>query len=255
MSTCFLIKCLSFLIIFHDIQLSLAFICSQRKNNVDVRPSLNSQTNINMNAIIRKDICIKLQATTNASYYPSMDDDHLKISNSRDLFTHVSILDSSLRKLTGQGVIERMNLTSDSLSINDIMESKDLIYDRICSNKRYVLISHDTNDDPIYNFGNKAALKAFVREWDDLLIFPSRESVVLQSKDEQLRIELMKKVTNDGYAENASGIRVRGDGKFIKLQNAVVWNCYDKDDIYIGQAALFDREACPIISSEDLEER
>jgi hypothetical protein len=79
---------------------------------------------------------------------------------------------------------------------------------------------------------------------------PSKECVVSKSQDEKLRIELMRNVTDFGYVDgDYRGYRVRGDGKFIKLTQCVVWNCYDDKDEYIGQAALFDRNISPIVDS------
>ena len=182
-------------------------------------------------------------------------DDGIKISGTdRDIITHVQLLDSSLRSLTGQGVWERM-MQEEDLSTPEKTVLSDLDptmrYEQICSNDHYVLISHGTEADPIYNFGNKAALDAFHRSWHDLIILPSAKSVVLRSEDEVLRNELFRKVANDGYVQAASGIRVRDDGRFIKLVDAVVWNCYDQanDGRYIGQAAFFDRNKCPIIET------
>ena len=130
----------------------------------------------------------------------------------QDLSRHVSILDKSLNDLTSRGLYERMGI--------DPLEG----YQAICQNEKFVLISHNTEDDPIYNFGNVACLRAFVRSWEELCITPSRESVVVRSVDEKLRNELMSKVTSDGFVEGATGIRVTGDGKFIRLIDAVVSN-------------------------------
>lgn len=116
---------------------------------------------------------------------------------------------------------------------------------------------------------------------------PSRLSVISKSQDEALRIKLIQNVTNLGYVGKFSyfeirkkfwqshisnhlthfpilnlrrldgeyrGFRVRGDGKFIKLTECCVWNCYDRDGEYIGQAALFDRELSPVVSKEYLDQ-
>jgi hypothetical protein len=125
----------------------------------------------------------------------------------------------------------------------------DRLYEMVYLNNRYVLITHGTEADPIYNFANRAACTAFWRSYDDVVQLPSARSVVLQSDDEAKRIELMKAVTNQGYVEGATGIRVRDDGRFIKLVDAVVWNVVDNDGTHIGQAAFFDRSKCPILDS------
>ena len=90
-------------------------------------------------------------------------------------------------------------------------------------NNRFVVISHGTEADPIYNYGNSACLKAFARTWDELCRTPSADSVVRRSGDEKLREELMSKVTRDGFVEGATGIRVTGDvGRYLRLVDAVV---------------------------------
>lgn len=134
----------------------------------------------------------------------------------QDKSRHVSILDMSLKKLTGRGVYDRMNIPQGALQ-------------EVLSNNRFVLISHGTQKDPIYNFGNTACLEAFVRTWQELCRIPSRESVVTRSQDDALRIELMNNVTNNGFVEGATGIRVTGDGRLIRLVDAVVspeWDCH-----------------------------
>ena len=141
----------------------------------------------------------------------------------RIIVDHVKMIDASLRKLTGKGVTERMDVES-SETISSIPPNVlvDTVKKSICLNKRWVLISHGTEEDPIYNFTNVAGLIAFNRSWDEVRKLPSRESVVFQSKDAKLRIELMEKVTKNGYVEGASGIRTRGGGSYIRLVDAVV---------------------------------
>lgn len=165
----------------------------------------------------------------------------------RDMITHVKYLDASLTKLTGKGIYERMNI--DRTSVGSTNEE---IYNAICENERYVLISHGTQESPIYNFGNVACLNAFARGWHDHCKMPSRECVISKSQDEALRIELMQNVTDFGFVDgDYRGYRVRGDGKFIRLYECCVWNCYDENDIYIGQAALFDRDISPVVDTTD----
>jgi len=174
----------------------------------------------------------------------------------RDMITHVRYLHRSLVKLTGCGIFERMGIsaskTDEGLVVDDSNCDSDFIYNRVCQNDRYVLISHGTQDSPIYNFGNIACLNAFARSWENITAMPSRECVINKSQDEALRIELMKNVTELGFVDGEyRGYRVLGDGKFIKLTRCVVWNCFNDDDEYIGQAALFDRDESPVVDTTD----
>ena len=66
----------------------------------------------------------------------------------RDMITHIKYLQKSALDLTGRGVFERMNL---ELS-DDSADAE--IYQSVCRNERYVLISHGKQEDPVYNFGN-----------------------------------------------------------------------------------------------------
>jgi hypothetical protein len=182
---------------------------------------------------------------------PNLNNYSIQCGGGRDMITHVRFLDQSLLKLTGRGIYERMNIqrNEELLRSSDSNEEKrEYIYNSICKNERFVLISHGTEASPVYNFGNMACLNAFSRSWENLTCMPSRECVVSQSQDETLRIELMKNVTDYGFVDGEyRGYRVRGDGKFIKLTECVVWNCYDDKGVYIGQAALFDRDISPIV--------
>ena len=148
----------------------------------------------------------------NPSYtIPTFDEYCEKKIAGRGITTHIEMLDNSLRTLSGKGVMERMGVSIDGLSTQKDFEES--IYENICMNKRWVLISHGIEEDPIFNFVNVAGLEAFVRTWDEVTKLPSRKSVLLQTSDEKLRIELMKKVTTFAFVEGASGIRVRGDGQ------------------------------------------
>jgi MEKHLA domain len=182
-----------------------------------------------------------------------------RTDDNRDVLSHIRYVDKSLRRWTGRGVFERMGLgttdssttrtTSSSSDENDDDSELQRYYEKIYLDNRYVLITHGTESDPIYNFANRAALTAFWRSYSSMIQLPSARSVVLQSKDESRRIQLMKSVTENNYVENATGVRIRDDGRFVKLVDAVVWNCFDDDDTYIGQAAFFDRLQCPVLDS------
>ncbi len=114
------------------------------------------------------------------------------------MITHIKYLDRSLVDLTGRGVYERMNLTIPEESTDDD------IYQMVCRNERYVLISHGTQKEPVYNFGNSACLQAFARSWENLTSMPSKKCVISMSEDEALRIQLMQNVTDYGFVGKLS---------------------------------------------------
>ena len=162
---------------------------------------------------------LSVQKSNPSDTFPAFDDYCEEEIGGQDIATHIQMLDNSLHNLTGKGIIERIGISDN---IDNLSTQKEFVYKNICMNERWVLISHGIEEDPIYNFVNVAGLKAFVRTWDEFKKLPSRQSVVFQTTDEKLRIELMKKVTTCGFVEGASGIRVRGDGQFLRLVDAVV---------------------------------
>lgn len=100
----------------------------------------------------------------------------------------------------------------------------------------FAVVSHGTQPDPIFNYGNRMALKLFEMSWDDLTTLPSRLSAepLVQSE----RDRLMQHVTRQGYINDYSGVRISKTGQRFMIKNATVWNLLDEDGRYYGQAAL-----------------
>ena len=102
-------------------------------------------------------------------------------------------------------------------------------------NAPFALLSHGLEDDPIFNFGNAAALKLFEYSWDEFIQLPSRLSA--KTVDQSERQRLLDAVSQQGYIDNYAGIRIAASGREFLIENAVVWNVIDKDGRYCGQAA------------------
>jgi MEKHLA domain len=109
---------------------------------------------------------------------------------------------------------------------------------RLLFEEPFVIVSHGIEDDPVFNFGNNAALKLFELNWDQFIQLPSRESVEMTNRIE--REKLMQCVTKDGYIDNYSGIRIASSGKRFLIEAATIWNVVDEDGLYHGQAAMFE---------------
>ncbi len=103
----------------------------------------------------------------------------------------------------------------------------------------FAVVSHGIENDPIFNFGNKTALELFELEWDQFIQVPSRESVEMTSRAE--RDKLMRQVTTNGYIENYSGVRVSSSGARFLIEDATIWNIVDANNVYYGQAAMFEK--------------
>ncbi len=101
----------------------------------------------------------------------------------------------------------------------------------------FVLLAHDTGADPLFNYGNRRALDLFELSWDELLAMPSRLSA--EPVNQQQREALLQQVKSQGFIDHYSGVRISKTGRRFRIDNAVVWNIFDQDGQYHGQAACF----------------
>jgi len=59
-------------------------------------------------------------------------------------------------------------------------------------------MSHDGAEDPVFNYASKAALDLWEMDWDTFTSTPSRFSA--EPDEREARAELLRRVTEDGYA-------------------------------------------------------
>lgn len=103
----------------------------------------------------------------------------------------------------------------------------------------FALVSHGTEADPIFNFGNQTALNLFEMSWEAFTQLPSRKSA--EPFNRQERDNLMARVTKDGFIDDYSGVRISATGTRFMIERATVWNIIDEQEEYHGQAAMFDQ--------------
>ncbi|AUT04172.1 MEKHLA domain-containing protein [Nostoc sp. CENA543] len=100
----------------------------------------------------------------------------------------------------------------------------------------FVLVSHGTEADPIFNYGNHQALALWELSWDDFTKMPSRrtaEEIVQQERD-----RLLAAATTQGFSY-FSGVRLTSTGKRFHIQDGILWNLIDEQNQYCGQAAVY----------------
>lgn len=102
----------------------------------------------------------------------------------------------------------------------------------------FVLLSHNTDADPIFTYGNKKALELFEMDWETLTNLPSRYSAEPLAREE--REHLLQTVNRQGYIDNYAGVRISSTGRRFLIRQAIVWNLRDVNGNYAGQAACFD---------------
>lgn len=100
----------------------------------------------------------------------------------------------------------------------------------------FAVVSHDTQADPVFNYGNRKALALFEMDWADFTRLPSRYSA--EPMQRAARDSLLERVARVGYVDDYCGVRVSATGRRFMLRNAVVWNLWDDARRPYGQAAL-----------------
>lgn len=101
------------------------------------------------------------------------------------------------------------------------------------------VVAHGTEADPVFFYGNRAALALFRLRAADFVRMPSRLSA--EAGDRARRAELMARVARDNFVRGYSGVRVAGDGARFRIEDAIVWNLVDPRGAPRGQAATFGR--------------
>ncbi len=101
----------------------------------------------------------------------------------------------------------------------------------------FVVASHGTGSDPVFNYANRAALALFEADWNGFTSMPSRLSAEPMARAE--RDKLLARVTEHGFIDDYSGVRVTTRGRRFRIARATVWNVIDARGAHRGQAVAF----------------
>ncbi len=101
----------------------------------------------------------------------------------------------------------------------------------------FAVVSHGTEADPIFNYGNMAALELFELPWEAFTQLPSRKSA--EPANRETRAMILKQVKQQGYSNKYEGIRISASGRRFQIKGAILWNLLDTDGTHYGQAASF----------------
>ena len=101
------------------------------------------------------------------------------------------------------------------------------------------IVAHGTEADPIFFYGNRAALQWFEMSEEEFARLPSRLSA--EPMAQEARVKLLEKVTKQGYVDGYSGMRIAKSGRRFMITDTTVWNLLDDAGGYHGQAAVFVR--------------
>ncbi|MDO1446884.1 MEKHLA domain-containing protein [Rhodocytophaga aerolata] len=140
-----------------------------------------------------------------------------------EIIQHSLLLVTSFEKATGKQLIP--------LSANST-ETAETLYAA-----PFVLVSHGTEADPVFNYANLTAQQLWELDWKNFIKMPSRLSAEKISQAE--RQAMLEEARKNGYISNYQGVRISSTGRRFIIKNAILWNIYDEQDIYCGQAATF----------------
>ncbi len=103
----------------------------------------------------------------------------------------------------------------------------------------HAVVAHGLEADPVFFYGNRLALELFETPVADFVRLPSRLSAEPLAQEERAR--LLGRVSDTGFIDDYSGVRISATGRRFRIEQAVVWNLVDEHGRRHGQAATFDR--------------
>ncbi|HEU6448003.1 MAG TPA: MEKHLA domain-containing protein [Verrucomicrobiae bacterium] len=140
-----------------------------------------------------------------------------------DLTRHILCLTRSFRRWTGRDLLP--GLFNPAGLVRNIFEAP------------FVVLSHGLEADPVLNYGNRAALNLWEMSWEEFTRTPSRLTAEAPKREERARF--LKIVSERGFIDDYSGVRISKSGRRFQISNAIVWNLISETGELRGQAATF----------------
>ena len=101
----------------------------------------------------------------------------------------------------------------------------------------FVVVSHGTELDPVFNYANQQALTLWEMDWATFTQTPSRKSAEPVSQEERSR--LLAQAQAQGYISDYHGIRISRTGRRFWIENVILWTVLNELSQPCGQAATF----------------
>jgi hypothetical protein len=106
-------------------------------------------------------------------------------------------------------------------------------------NAQFVVLSHDVEADPIFNYANQSALDLWELDWSTFTRMPSRLSAEANLQAD--RAVMMAQIEARGFCTGYSGVRISSRGRRFLIEDVTIWNVIDAEGYFHGQAATFER--------------
>jgi hypothetical protein len=150
-----------------------------------------------------------------------------------DVNTWIQWSSNSLKQVYNQSLLELMRIDS---------------IEQVHTHTRYAVLSHGTQDDPIFCYSNVAARDAFQYTEDEFYQLPSRYSAP-GGGDRQSRQKIMEDANNSNLWIIPHGIRQRKDGSLFEFRDVILWNVYNPQGVRVGQSAVYDQNKVAKVES------
>jgi hypothetical protein len=142
----------------------------------------------------------------------------------REAVAYAALLVTSFERLTGRALLE------GDLPPFDLAE-------RLFHHPQ-PLVSHGTEADPVFCYGNDAALSLWQMGWHDFTRLPSRQSAQPDPDIQSDRAALLARALQTGWVADYSGIRISAKGQRFRISDTILWTVTDAQGARHGQAAL-----------------
>ena len=103
----------------------------------------------------------------------------------------------------------------------------------------FAVLAHNTDPDPVFIYGNKAAQRRFEYTWDEITRLPSRLSAEAPNREERQRF--LERVQRFGYESGYRGVRITKSGRRFMIEEATLWQLLDANGKLHGQAVVIPR--------------
>lgn len=103
----------------------------------------------------------------------------------------------------------------------------------------FAVLAHNTDPDPRFIYGNKAAQRRFEYSWEEITRLPSRLSAEAPNREERERF--LERVRKSGFETGYRGVRITKSGKRFMIEQATLWELRDETGTQRGQAVVIPR--------------
>lgn len=141
----------------------------------------------------------------------------------------VELILASYRRWTGRGLFAAAGIGE---VVGDPREIARLVHAL-----PFVVVSHGTEPDPVFNYGNHIAQLLWELDWPAFTRLPSRRSAEAVHVEERQR--WLDTAARQGYVEGCYGVRASASGRRFLIQDVTIWNVVDETGAPAGQAATY----------------